>query len=94
MYSGDVLVEGHFLCCVSNDLKFCLKCDRFLVTVKCFEMVCHVNRVLAGRGVALNRNVRTEGISGMEVGGARWTLMLIPAKIVPWNLSMIFLPCL
>lgn len=64
----------------------------FLVTVKCFEMFCHMSRVLAGGGVALNRSVRTEGISDMEVGGARWTLMLIPAKIAPCNLRMVFLP--
>lgn len=57
-------------------------------------MLCHMNRVLAGGGVALNRNVSTEGISDMEVGGARWTLMPIPAKIAPWSLSVIFLPCI
>lgn len=39
----------------------------FLVAVKCFEVLCHMNRVLAGGGVALDRNVRTEGISGQWV---------------------------
>lgn len=55
------------LCCVSNDLKFCLECDRFFSDC---EMLCHMNRVLAGGGVALNRNVRTDVISDMEVGVA------------------------
>lgn len=65
----------------------------FLVTVTVWNALPYERG--AGRGgVALNRNVRTEGVSDIEVGGARWTLMPIPAKIAPWNPSMIFLPCI
>lgn len=79
------------LCHVSNDSKFCLECDGFfsgcemLWSALPYEQGAGRGRCSPGQKCEDWRDIRA-------VGGARWTLMLIFAKIAPWNLSMIFLP--